>query len=153
MIRTIIGVLLLVGALPAAVVAVAQAEPVSAMPAVPELDVVGSVRRMLEESRDQERVHPEEHSSVPEPAASKPEIAEEIEPHKAVSAPPVAVAPALPREATHRAPSAAGAPQRPSVDNSTHVPVPVKEITIRSLDDLRALSEELDRAKAEKARR
>lgn len=158
--------LLLVCGLPVINAALAQAEPasadtvtstaVSAQPSVPELDVVGNVRRMLEESRGQGDVPGGAPPSVHEPAVRQ--TAEDEPPKTALpvipsdTTVPTAPPPAQRSEAA-RAVVAAPGPKRPAATDSSHVPLPEKEITIRSLDDLRVLKQELDKAKAEKAQR
>jgi hypothetical protein len=129
--------LCLCGGLCAAVPLWAQEMPAPVDVAVPEVDVADSVRRMLEAARAQQgpgavedTVAPgQDEAPVPAPAPATP--------------PPAPVPPAP-------APAAA---QRPAPVPSGHVPLPEREFTIRSVDDIRELARELEEAKQRQRRR
>lgn len=110
-----------------------QAAPEAAV-AIPEVDIVDSVRRMLEAARlEQGETMPQAVPAVT-PAA--------VVPAAPVTAPPPAAPP----------PAAPQAAQPTPPQPSGHVQLPAREITIRSLDDIRELARELDEAKQRQRR-
>jgi hypothetical protein len=130
----------------AAGAAVAQEEIPAAGVAIPELDVAGSVRRMLEASRTEpgEAAAQPAAAGVPGENAPAP-AAVPVAPPPAAATPPVA-------------PGAAPSPLRPGPSAapparlSDHVPLPEREFTIRSTDDIRELARELEEAKRRQQR-
>lgn len=114
-----------------------EAAPEAAV-AIPEVDIVDSVRRMLEAARlEQGETEPQQPVAAPAvtPAA--------VVPAAPVTAPPPAAPPPAAPQAAQPAP-----PPPPS----GHVQLPAREITIRGLDDIRELARELDEAKQRQRR-
>lgn len=107
---------------------------------VPELDVADSVRRMLEATRMEQGAAAAERVPDGIPAAPVPAPAPPVAPLPAVAMPP-----APPSAAT--SPVAPAAPSAPPARDSGHVPLPEREFTIRSVDDIRELARELGEAK------
>ncbi len=94
---------------------------------VPEVDVLGNVRQMLEGA----------HQPSSAPAMATPAVPAPAEPEPAPANIP---SPAGQTAATPTKPAPARARPRP-------VPVPEKEITIQGIEDIRELSRQLDEAK------
>ncbi|GAB4288177.1 MAG: hypothetical protein Kow0096_00360 [Thiohalomonadaceae bacterium] len=124
----------------------AQEEVPAAGVAIPELDVAENVRRMLEASRKEQGEVAVEPVGDGMPAVPVPSIP---------TAPPPAVAtpPAAPSIAASSArPATPAAPPAPPARASDHVPLPEREFTIRSTDDIRELARELEEAKRRQPR-
>lgn len=130
-------------------------------PELPAVDVLSSVRRMLETSRASETPVtdvpvPKQETIPAHPVSEHGAEVREALPHKAPAleqtAPQEHIAVPPPQQSSSHAPSIVAdkpaqrvAPARKT--QSTHVPLPEKEITIRSIDDLRSLAKELEEAK------
>jgi len=122
----------------AAVPAWSEEAPPEAAVVIPEVDIADSVRRMLEAARlEQEAAAAEVVDRSPDslPAATAPVAP--VAPPPVVATPPVQPPPVPPTSSAR------------AVD---HVPLPEREFTIRSLDDIRELARELDEAKRRQKR-
>ncbi len=133
--RKIWQVVWLCGSLCIAVPAAAEEVPPEAGVVIPEMDVAENVRRMLEAARLEqgESAAAEAAERIPDSVPASASV-----PAVPVAPPPVIAAPPAQRPSTPLAPPARA---------SDHVPLPERELTIRSLDDIRELARELEEAR------
>lgn len=100
---------------------------------IPDMDIAANLRRMLEAARAEQAGVESAADRLPAaPAHAVPAV-----PPPVVATPPVQPAPA---------------PAAPPAQTSDYVPLPEREFTIRSVDDIRELARELEEAKQRQRR-